>query len=251
MVQIKRVILKVNDLEKNHGSHNVLKIKKLDIHPGTIYGIVGTVGSGKTTLLNILAGVEKETSGSVLYEDNYYQTNWLGKVIMNEDVFYTRKTKLDSPNTTVSNYVKSRVGKKKNIIQNRYFKDGGFQNLWNRNIRHLSSGELNWLGLILACESDPRVLLIDDYGAHFNDKMEKDFRNKLTSMNRTLGTTIVLSAPSDKNLKYFASVLIFLDHGHIWKIRSGLSRNMNKNKKNNKKGQINSRKRYKKKGQKR
>ena len=244
MAQSKRVILRANDLEKNYGSHNVLSIKKLEIHPGTIYGIVGTIGSSKTTLLNILAGFEKQTSGTVLYENNSYETNWLGKVVANKDVFYTKKTKLDFPNTTVSNYVTNLVGKKKNIIQNRYFIDGGFNNLWNRNIRDLSTGELNWLGLILACESDPRVLLIDDYGVYFNDKMEKDFRGKLATMNRTLGTTIILSSPTDKNLKYFASVLIYLDHGHIWKIRPGMSRNTNKKKYKPNHNKIN--KRYKK-----
>ena len=32
-------------------------------------------------------------------------------------------------------------------------------------------------------------------------------------MNRNLGTTIILTAPSDINIKYFASVLIFLTMG--------------------------------------
>ncbi|MEL1224761.1 MAG: hypothetical protein VW522_11000, partial [Candidatus Neomarinimicrobiota bacterium] len=94
--------------------------------------------------------------------------------------------------------------------------------------------ELNWLGMILACEADPRVLLIDDYSVYFNSKMEKDFRSKITSMNRTLGTTIILSSPTDRDLKHFSSVLIFLDNGHIWKIRPGLSRVNNRNQNNDK-----------------
>ena len=70
-----------------------------------------------------------------------------------------------------------------------------------------------------------RVLLIDDYAIYFNAKMEKDFRMKINNMNRTLGTTIILSSPTDMYLKYFASVLIFLDHGHIYKIRPGVVSN--------------------------
>ena len=65
--------------------------------------------------------------------------------------------------------------------------------------------------------------------------MEKEFRAKIIKMNRNLGTTIILTAPSDINIKYFASVLIFLDHGHIWKIRSGSLRPANKNRVNTKK----------------
>ena len=69
MAQTKRLIFQVNDLEKTYGTYLALKIGKLEIHPGTIYGIIGTVGSGKSTLLNILAGFEKQSGGTVLYDD--------------------------------------------------------------------------------------------------------------------------------------------------------------------------------------
>ena len=86
--------------------------------------------------------------------------------------------------------------------------------------------------MIFACETDPRILLIDDYGVFFNMNMEKEFRNQLTKMNRTLGTTIILSSPTDVHLKYFSSVLIYLDNGHISKIRSGISKKPQRNKDN-------------------
>ena len=251
MSKMKRLIFKVNDLEKEYGSTNALSLKKLEIHPGTIYGIVGNVGSGKSTLLNILAGIEKESSGTVLYEDNPYETNWLGKIQTHDDVFYTKEISINAPSSTVSSYISSKFGKKKNVIQNRYFKDGSFKNLWTRNMKDISSGEMHWLGMILACEADPRVLLIDDYGVYFNNKMEKDFRSKIGAMNRTLGTTIILSSPSDTNLKHFASVLIFLDHGHIWKIRPGISRGNNRNKRNDRNNRNTNRSRNRRRNQKR
>ena len=247
---MKRLIFKVNDLEKEYGSTSALSLKKLEIHPGTIYGIVGNVGSGKSTLLNILAGIQKESSGTVLYEDNPYETNWLGKIQTHDDVFYTKEISINTPNSTVSSYIASKFGKKKNVIQNRYFKDGSFKNLWTRSMKDISSGEMHWLGMILACEADPRVLLIDDYGVYFNNKMEKDFRSKIGSMNRTLGTTIILSSPSDTNLKHFASVLIFLDHGHIWKIRPGISRGNNRNNRNDRKHRNTNRSRNRRRNQK-
>ena len=232
MAKVKRLIFKVSNLEKKYGSISALDLKKLDIHPGTIYGIIGNVGSGKSTLLNILAGFEKESSGTVLYENNKFKQNWLGKVQTPDDIFYTKSLSLKTPDSKVSSYIADKFGKKKNMIKNRYFKDGSFKNLWSRNLKSISKGELNWLGMILACEADPRVLLIDDYSVYFNSKMEKDFRSKITSMNRMLGTTIILSSPTERDLKHFASVLIFLDHGHIWKIRPGISRGNNRNQKN-------------------
>jgi len=232
MVKTKRLIFNVNGLEKSFGSYQALKIGKLEIHPGTIYGIVGTVGSGKSSLLNILAGVDKQSAGTVLYDDEPYQRNWLGKIISHDEVFYSSNPELLTSNQTVSSYVAQKFGKKKKVIENRYFNGGSFSNLWSRKITQISQGERHWLGMIFACETDPRILLIDDYGVFFNMNMEKEFRNQLTKMNRTLGTTIILSSPTDVHLKYFSSVLIYLDNGHISKIRSGISKKPQRNKDN-------------------
>ena len=141
MAKMKRLIFKVNNLEKKYGSISALDLKKLDIHPGTIYGIVGNVGSGKSSLLNILAGAEKESSGTVLYEDNKYKKSWLGKIQTPDDIFYTKSLSLNTPNSSVSSYIADKFGKKKNIIKNRYFKDGSFKNLWSRNLKSISKGE--------------------------------------------------------------------------------------------------------------
>ena len=224
MAKIKRLIFEISNLHKNYKSYSALKLKKLDIHPGTIYGVVGTIGSGKTTLLNLMAGFDRQSSGSLLYEGKEYEKSWLGKVKKNESIFSSTDPQYFGSNRTVSDYVSVQFPKKNNMIENRYFKNSSFKHLWSRRIDMLSAGELNWLGTIIACECDPRVLLIDDYGMYFNTTMEKDFRSQLIKMNRSLGTTIILTSSSDIYLKYFASVLIFLDHGHISKIRTGNSR---------------------------
>ena len=224
----KRLIFKINRLKKDYKSNNILKVNKLEIHPGTIYGIIGTVGSGKSTLLNILAGVEKQTSGTILYDNRVFRKNWLGNIVPEKNIFYSKDPIINGRRKTVSSYVSKYFNKKKNIIENRYFNKTSTKNMWNRNISDISAGELNWLGMILACEVDPRVLLIDDYGMYFNNSMEKDFRSQIIKMNKRLGTTIILTAPSELYLKYFASVMIFLDHGHISKIRTGNSKTINK-----------------------
>ena len=241
MRNTKRKIFQVENLEKSYGKYIALKVSKLEIHPGTIYGIIGTVGSGKTSLLNILAGYDKQSSGTVLYDDDVYQTNWRGKIIPDKDVFYLNNPKLSSLNQAVSSYIGEIFGNKKNVIQNRYFKSGSFENIWHQKLNKISQGERHWLGMILSCESDPRVLVIDDYGIYFNTTMEQDFRNQITKMNRTLGTTLILSSPTDIHLNKFASVLIYLDNGHISKIRPGISRkHQNKKKHQHKKKSQNS-----------
>ena len=53
----KRLLFKLK-LLKSYGKNTALVINKLQIHPGTIYGVVGSIGSGKTTLLDNLSGIK-------------------------------------------------------------------------------------------------------------------------------------------------------------------------------------------------
>ncbi len=48
-------------------------------------------------------------------------------------------------------------------------------------------------------------------------------------MNKELGTTIIASSTEDYHLKKFAAVLVYLDKGHISKIRPGKIRSKGKN----------------------
>ena len=208
-------------MEQAFRSRVPVNIGKLDIHPGTIYGVIGNVGSGKTTLLNLLGGKLKPTNGILFYDNKPYETNWLGKLIPNTEVFFAGNTCIYNSSQSVGTFISNQFGNKKNVIQKRYFNKGTFQNIWGRNLSRLTNGELHWLGMILSIENDPRVLLIDDYGIYFDSSMEKNFRSQLLSMNRRLGTTIVLAAPSDIYLRKFSSVLVYLDNGHISRIRPG------------------------------
>jgi ABC-type multidrug transport system ATPase subunit len=110
----------------------------------------------------------------------------------------------------------------------RHFSSSRFKHLWDRPISNLTKGELHWVGMVLSLESDPRVLLIDEYGVHLTNEMEREFRSQLQKMNRRLGTTIIMSSPNEAVVKNFASVIIFLDNGHISKIRSSSSRQSNR-----------------------
>ncbi|WP_459500450.1 ATP-binding cassette domain-containing protein [Bacillus sp. C1] len=63
------VHIQLKHVEKRFEEKEVLKGINLDIRPGEFVAVVGKSGSGKSTLLRLIAGVETETSGEVLFNN--------------------------------------------------------------------------------------------------------------------------------------------------------------------------------------
>ncbi|MCI1634693.1 ABC transporter ATP-binding protein [Bifidobacterium sp.] len=61
-------MIELRSVSKTFGTHHALTNIDMTVSTGSIYGLVGTNGSGKTTILNILAGVLRPDSGSVVYD---------------------------------------------------------------------------------------------------------------------------------------------------------------------------------------
>ena len=223
MDQQLNLVFELKGLKKTYKENTVLSIGRLQFHRGTIYGIVGPIGSGKTTLLNIMAGLDRQSSGTIKYNNNEFKTNWFGKIKQNPEIKLTQLESLPKVNK-VSEVVKAIGNESVGQIYPKYLQKGSATSLLDRNVSDLSTGELYLLNMASAVESDPRVLMIDNYDIFSVKNMEGKFRNKLRQMNKELGTTIVLTASNDQNLKTIASVLIYLDNGHVSKVRTGLNK---------------------------
>ena len=216
MNKIKNLIYELNKLKKSYRDQTIININRLEFHRGTIYGIVGPIGSGKSTLLKMLGGKVKQSSGTLKYEDHPFKLNLFGSVQPHSEI------KLVQLNDKISRSVISELLKKsssKSILSQLFNNRVSINNI---SYKQLSNGELAFLSLLYAFEHDPRALLVDDYGALFDNNLEKKIGEKIKLMNRELGTTFILASSSDTNLKKLASVLIYLDNGHISKIRSGI-----------------------------
>lgn len=57
-----------------HTEVHALQSVSLDIYPGQMTTIIGRSGSGKTTMLNLLAGLDRPTSGEVWFRDQRIDT---------------------------------------------------------------------------------------------------------------------------------------------------------------------------------
>ena len=83
------LIYELKNLKKVYNNNPILSIGRLQIHRGTVYGILGPVGSGKTTLLKMLAGCDMQSEGKLQYNHMEFQRSWLGKIKVPADFFDT------------------------------------------------------------------------------------------------------------------------------------------------------------------
>ena len=61
--------LKIKNIRKSYGGHDILKGINLEIDPGQFLILVGPSGCGKSTLLGLISGLEQTTSGEIWIGD--------------------------------------------------------------------------------------------------------------------------------------------------------------------------------------
>ena len=71
------MILRADGLRKLYGEFCALDGVSLTVGPGEFVSIIGPNGAGKSTLINILTGVTRPTTGSVLFKDREVQAGAL------------------------------------------------------------------------------------------------------------------------------------------------------------------------------
>tara|TARA_Y100001934_G_C12218981_1_gene709833 strand:- start:190 stop:888 length:699 start_codon:yes stop_codon:yes gene_type:complete len=226
------LIYELKNLKKIYNNISALSIRRLQIHRGTIYGILGPIGSGKTTLLKILAGYDRQTEGKLLYDHSEFQRSWLGQIKKPDEISFSGKHNYNN-SQIVKSYIDFCFPNKSNKIIKQYFNGSVSKRILPLKIQNLSPGQKSWLDTVFALEGDPRVLIQDDFSSLFDSEMQSIARKGFRKMNRNLGTTIILSSVNSNVLRNLCSVMIYLENGHITRVRSGNTRNQ-QNKKSNK-----------------
>ena len=132
--------------------------------------IIGKSGSGKSTFLNLLSGIEKLTSGTILFKGrnisklsdkqfSRYHLNDISLVYQHYNLFqdFTSIENVQIPLLMkgVSNSSSLRTA-------NKFFEDFRLSDLKNKKVDILSGGEKQRVAIIRALVSDPSVILCDE-----------------------------------------------------------------------------------------
>ena len=169
--------LVIKNLKKSYDNHVIFSGINMSFNQGECVALIGDNGIGKTTLLNILADVEKPTSGTVI-RDEYSQTIIVSQDFPSEFLDFDWK---------VSDYVQYHGGDKLERSVLRILRDFEIdEKFLDLELVHLSGGQKKILDIVVSFARKPQYLLLDEpenhidiFGRQVVINMMKNFRGCL------------------------------------------------------------------------
>ena len=216
----------VRDKEEVVGIDNIT----VTINKGDFVVIVGPSGSGKTTLLNLMSGMDRPTSGDILFELRNIRDlseEELTKIRRQKIGFIFQFFNLIESMTAFENVmlplipdpdlpdkeIQSRALKALSTVEMLDKKD----HLPNQ----LSGGEQQRVAIARAIVSDPEVIFADEPVAQLDEENARKVLELLIELNKRKAATIVLATASRElanRLKNEANKIISLERGIVKEI---------------------------------
>lgn len=201
--------------------NNVLVLDNvdLDIEEGSFVSIIGASGSGKSTLLSIIGGMDKPTSGSVLFmgdDITKYNEKKLAELRRTSIGFVFQFFNL-APYLTVEENILLPVilsGKREKDYKEKLdnlLKYLNISEYRNKMPNKLSGGEQQRVAIARGLIFDPKMILLDEPTGNLDSKSARDIMELLKHINGDTGTTIVQVTHSDVNAAYGDRIVKIVD----------------------------------------
>lgn len=193
------MFLKVENLKKSYVSGDittkVLEGVGMDLEQGEVGVILGPSGSGKSTLMNIIGGIDRGDSGTVMVggvdvtrlNDNQltdYRRDMVGFIFQ----FYNL-----IPNLTVGENVEAVSNISKSPLEiDEVLKAVSMLDKKYRFPKELSGGEQQRVSIARAVVKNPKLLLCDEPTGALDFATSRDILKLLQKVNKEFGTTVLM-----------------------------------------------------------
>ena len=214
-------LIELKDVCKEYKSgkirNSVLNNINLAIEKGEIIVILGPSGSGKTTLLNVISGLDRISSGKIIYD---------GKNISKySDIRMTRFRKkrlgfifqtynlLEHLNVYENVLVGSSLGKK-TVDVDKIIDTVGLLKHKKKYMYQLSGGEQQRVSIARALAKMPDVMFCDEPTGALDEKTGKIVLKSLVDANNKLKTTMII-VTHNPGIAQIGDVVIRMNSGKI------------------------------------
>ena len=213
-------MIAVSDIVKSYGNSGnkteVLKGISLQIADGDFTVILGASGSGKSTFLNVISGLERPDSGSVVYGNNDITK------LSDSELTQFRKDNIGFifqqyyllPNMTVEKNV--RMGA--DLADNREYREiinaVGLEDKAKKYPSELSGGEQQRVSVARALAKKPKVLFLDEPTGALDEQTGRQVLNYISGLHKEYGFTVVMIT-HNQNIAEMANTVVKMNSGNI------------------------------------
>ena len=195
----------------------------LTVDRGDFIALLGQSGSGKSTLLNLLAGLDRPTSGSVLVQGRdlsqmssqelaQYRRNDVGMVFQ---AFHLLSSMTIMENVELPmRFAEVERAERAQRVRESLERVGLGKRLEHRP-SELSGGEQQRVSIARALVNRPSLLLADEPTGNLDSRTGEDILGLIRDLSRSLGMTVVMVTHERALAERFAQRLIFLADGKL------------------------------------
>lgn len=212
-------MLKIKELTKRFGDHEVLKGISLDIEQGEVVVVIGPSGGGKSTFLRCINYLEVPTSGEIWIDNVLLDRRSLlklqtrvGMLFQHFNLFNNMRVIeniLYAPRKVLGRGEEELMAKAEGLLM-----QIGLSDKRDAMPSSLSGGQKQRVAIVRALMMDPEILLLDEPTSALDPEMVKEVLNTIKSLAHT-GMTLVMNTHEMRFAEEVADRVVFLDEGRI------------------------------------
>lgn len=209
-------VVEVKNLTKLFKTLRAVDDVSFEVYQGEILGLLGPNGAGKTTIIHILLGLTTPNSGEIRIFGlnlNHHREQIL------QDVNFS-STYVSMPySLTVRESLKVfarlyNVKRSEEKIK-ALLKIFEMEDTRDKQVRHLSTGQLTRLNLAKALINDPEVLFLDEPTSSLDPDIADKVRKHLKKIKEERKISILYTSHNMKEMEEISDRLVFLHRGKV------------------------------------
>ena len=215
-------IFSIQHLKKDFGNHHVLKDISFDVKPGEVVSIIGPSGTGKSTLLRCINGLERPTSGEVLFHGNNvfssgsniaeYRTR-VGMVFQQFNLFSNLNVLENCVVGQERVLRRSREDAEINAIK--FLQQVGMAEYLKAKPSQISGGQQQRVAIARALSMNPEAILFDEPTSALDPELIGEVLDVMNDLARKSGLTMLVVTHEMSFARDVSSRVIFMEDGEI------------------------------------
>jgi len=195
----------------------------LEVQSGEFIALLGSSGSGKSSMLNLIAGLDRPTSGSVVVQDRdlaklsreelaKYRLHVVGMVFQSFNLIASMTI---AENVELPLRFAEVERSKRETLAREALERVGLRARMDHRPSELSGGEQQRAALARALINEPKLLLADEPTGNLDSHTGTEIMDIVRGLNRDLGMTVVMVTHERALAERYAQRMVFLADGKL------------------------------------